>query len=199
MTSGQCQETSYAAITLNLESNFTRREKNHSLFQNYSYELGGLARKPHRRLLEYRWIKRFVWFVDRFHQTGVCGPGRDSQKGKWHPGQVIYGQNSGRNRQEMLSWGRSRNGQLKNQSSTMLEDYGESISLTPRTRSSKKPVDSRQKLETPMAPAMPCKTSKKNKHGETRGETRGETNDFKSKFACILEASESTRLRISQK
>ena len=43
-----------------------------------------------------------------------------------------------------------------------------------------------------MAPAMPCKTCKKSKHGETCGET----NDFKSKFACILEADESTRLRM---
>ena len=32
MTSGPCQETSKTAITLNQESNFTRREKNHSLF-----------------------------------------------------------------------------------------------------------------------------------------------------------------------
>ena len=32
MISGPCQETSYTAITLNLESNFTRREKIHSLF-----------------------------------------------------------------------------------------------------------------------------------------------------------------------
>ena len=30
--SGPCQETSFTAITLNPESNFTRREKNHSLF-----------------------------------------------------------------------------------------------------------------------------------------------------------------------
>ena len=30
------------------------------------------------------------------------------------------------------------------------------------------------------------------------GETRGKTNDFKSKFACILEASESTRLRVEE-
>ena len=43
-----------------------------------------------------------------------------------------------------------------------------------------------------MVPAMPCKTSKKSKHGETSGKT----NNFKSKFACILEASESTRLRM---
>ena len=52
----------------------------------------------------------------------------------------------------------------------------------------------RRKLETPMAPAMPCKTCKKNKHGETRRKT----NDFKSNFACILEASESTRLRMEE-
>ena len=32
MISGPCQETSYTAITLNQESNFTRRQKNHSLF-----------------------------------------------------------------------------------------------------------------------------------------------------------------------
>ena len=50
-----------------------------------------------------------------------------------------------------------------------------------------------KKLETPMAPAMLCKTSKKSKHGGTRGKT----NEFKSKCACILEASESTRLQES--
>ena len=41
---------------------------------------------------------------------------------------------------------------------------------------------------------MPCKTSKKGEHGETRGKT----NEFKSKLACILEASESTRLRMEE-
>ena len=45
-----------------------------------------------------------------------------------------------------------------------------------------------------MAPAMPCKTSKKCKHGETRGKT----NEIKSKLACIMEASESTRLRMEE-
>ena len=54
--------------------------------------------------------------------------------------------------------------------------------------------NARRKLETPMAPAMPCKTCKKSKHGETRSKT----NDFKSKFACILEASESTRMRMEE-
>ena len=50
--------------------------------------------------------------------------------------------------------------------------------------------NARKKLETPMALAMPCKTSKTCKHGETRGKT----NEMKSKLACILAASESTRL-----
>ena len=45
-----------------------------------------------------------------------------------------------------------------------------------------------------MAPAMPCKTCKKNKHGETLSKT----DDFKCEFACILEASESTRMRMEQ-
>ena len=31
-----------------------------------------------------------------------------------------------------------------------------------------------------------------------RGETRGKTNEFKPKLACILEASESTRLRVEE-
>ena len=45
-----------------------------------------------------------------------------------------------------------------------------------------------------MAPAVPCKTSKNSQHGETRGKTI----DFKSKFAYILEASDSTRLRMEE-
>ena len=45
-----------------------------------------------------------------------------------------------------------------------------------------------------MAPAMPCNTCRKNEHGETRGKT----NEFKSKLACILEASESTRVRMEE-
>ena len=47
-------------------------------------------------------------------------------------------------------------------------------------------------METPMVPAMPCKTSKTCKHGVTRGKT------IKSKLAYILEGSESKRLRIGE-
>ena len=49
----------------------------------------------------------------------------------------------------------------------------------------------RKKLETPMAPAMPCKNIKNNKNC-----VNGASNNVKSKLACFLEASESTRLRV---
>ena len=63
--------------------------------------------------------------------------------------------------------------------------------LDPEDKEFKETIkNARKKLETPMAPAMPCKTSKQCKHGEIRGKT----NEIKSKPACILEASESTRL-----
>ena len=40
----------------------------------------------------------------------------------------------------MLSWRKSKNGRMKNQSSIMPEDYEEFISLTLRTRNSNKPL-----------------------------------------------------------
>ena len=48
--------------------------------------------------------------------------------------------------------------------------------------------------KTPMAPAMLCKTSKNSQHGATRGKS----NEIKSKLVCILEVSESTRLRMEE-
>ena len=62
------------------------------------------------------------------------------------------------------------------------KEFKETIKIAPK------------KLETPMAPTTPCKTCKRSEHGETRSKT----NDFKTKFACILEASESTRLRMEE-
>ena len=52
----------------------------------------------------------------------------------------------------------------------------------------------RKKLETPVAPAMPSKTSKNSQHVVTSGKS----NEIKSKLACILEASESPRLRMGE-
>ena len=50
------------------------------------------------------------------------------------------------------------------------------------------------KLETPIAPAVPYKISKNNQNWATGGKS----NKIKSKCACILEATESTRLRMGE-
>ena len=49
--------------------------------------------------------------------------------------------------------------------------------------------NARKKLETSIAPAMPCKIMKKNCGS-------GGSNKIKTKLACLLEANESTRLRM---
>ena len=54
--------------------------------------------------------------------------------------------------------------------------------------------NARKKLETPVALAMPCKISKNTQNWVTRGKS----NEIKSKLACILEASESTRRRMGE-
>ena len=56
--------------------------------------------------------------------------------------------------------------------------------------------NARKKLETRRWLLLPmlCKTSKKSKDGETCGKT----NEIKSKLACILEANESTRVRMEE-
>ena len=41
----------------------------HWRLQNYKNKFGCCARTPHRWLLEYRWVKRFVWSLDRFHSV----------------------------------------------------------------------------------------------------------------------------------
>ena len=49
--------------------------------------------------------------------------------------------------------------------------------------------NARKKLETSVAPAMPCKIMKKNCGS-------GASNKIKTRLACILEAGESTRMRV---
>ena len=53
--------------------------------------------------------------------------------------------------------------------------------------------NARKKLETPVAPAMPCKIMKNKKNCGS-----GAFSKIKTRLACILEASESTRLRMEE-
>ena len=50
----------------------------HWRYQNYSYEFGCQARETHRWLLECRWVKRLVRFLDRFHS--ICFIARKTSK-----------------------------------------------------------------------------------------------------------------------
>ena len=54
--------------------------------------------------------------------------------------------------------------------------------------------NARKKMETSVAPAMHCKTSKNSQHVGTCGKS----NEIKSKLACIWEASAATRLRMGE-
>ena len=65
-----------------------------------------------------------------------------------------------------------------------------SIFIDPEDKEFKETIkNARKKLETSVAPAMPCKIMKKNCGS-------GGSNKIKTKLACILEADESTRLRM---
>ena len=66
------------------------------------------------------------------------------------------------NWEEMPSWSRGKSGHMNSQNSIMLEDYEESIFIDPEDKEFKETIrTARKKLETPVAPAMPCKTSEK--------------------------------------
>ena len=67
--------------------------------------------------------------------------------------------------------------------------------IDPEDKEFKETIENaRKKLETPVAPAVPCKISKNSQNRVTRGKT----NEIKSKLACMLGASESTRLRMEE-
>ena len=125
MIFGPCQETSYTAITLNPESGFTRREKNHSLFHWCTFDV---TRTTHTNL-DVKQAKRIddYWNIDGSRdlsdsctgftqftlleenlQTGKCGPGGDWRENSSHPGQITYGQNSGRKWKECQAEGEAK-------------------------------------------------------------------------------------------
>ena len=64
--------------------------------------------------------------------------------------------------------------------------------IDPEDREFKETIkNARKKLEIPIAPAMPCKIMKKNCRS-------GGSNKIKTRLACLLEADESTRLRMGE-
>ena len=77
--------------------------------------------------------------LDEKAPDGYTCPGGDWRENSLHPGQIMYGQNSGRKWERMTSWRRSKSGRMRNSIWRTHENCEGSISLTWRTRSSKKP------------------------------------------------------------
>ena len=84
---------------------------------------------------------------------------------------------------------------MKNFNSIMHENYEDLYFIDFECKEFQETIKkARKKLETPVAPAMPCKISKNSQNWVTRGKS----NEIKSKLECILEANESARLRMGE-
>ena len=147
--------------------------KIHWRVQNYTCGFECSAGEAHWWLLEHWWLWRLVWSLDRFHAIYSVGRKsswriyvvrvRDWQGNSLHPGQIIYGQSYGSQWESTPSWRRSKSGPKKRFILKTHENCVEFISSTPRIRNLRKPSRTqRKKLETSVAPAMPCKIMKKN-------------------------------------
>ena len=113
-----------------------------------------------------------LYWVWNFQMHGLGG---DRQNGKRHPGQIREQHKRAIEKPKLDNARRLRGIYL----------------IDPEDKEFKETTgNAGKKLETPVDKDMLCKISKNNQHGATRG--------IKSKFLCILEASESTRLRIEE-
>ena len=95
-------------------------------------------------------------------QTDICGPWRDWRENSLHPGQIIYGQNSGNQWEGTPSWRRSKVVWGKAPSWKHTKIARDLFHRQPKIWNSKKPQNARKKLETSVAPALPCKIMNKN-------------------------------------
>ena len=109
-----------------------------------------------------------------------------------HPGQIIYGQNflekvgKKAKLKEKQKWSYEK---LHLENPRKLRGI---CFIDPEDTEFKETIkNARKKLETSIAPAMPCKIMKSNKKCGRDG-----SNKIKTKLACILEAKESTRMRM---
>ena len=112
-----------------------------------------------------------------------------NEKTAYIPCQIIDGQNSGKKWERMPSWRRSRSGLMKSSMSiTQIardlfhRSWGQGIH-----------GDHQEYSQEIGNSNGPCKFIKNNKNCVS-----GASNEIKSKLACILEASESTRLRMGE-
>ena len=169
---GPSQEISFTVITLNPESNFTRQEKNPSLFHLNTLTL---PEPPTRRWMWCRrnilkttgtlWRKRTVGCMDRFHKihciefnaTGwICMvQGGDWREDNRPQGPTNYGQKCGNMCLTHQNVKRNRSALSRNQSSIVPEDCAVFILWSWRRGFGDIMKNARRKLEIPMPAAMP--------------------------------------------
>ena len=87
---------------------------------------------------------------------------------------------------------RSKSGLSRNQSSIMPDNLREIFFIEPEDQEFKDTMENaRRELEIPMPAVMPCKTPT-----NCRGETCRNVGKHKTKYACIVDADESMRIRL---
>ena len=204
---GPCRETSYTAITLN-QSQTLLAERRVILYstevhwrnQNYSYEFGCQAGVAHWWLLECRWVERLVWFLGQVSlnllcwkknfQKDICGLGGEiNKKTAYIQARSSMARALEVNGKACQAEGRSKSGLMKSSIWRTHENCKGSLSLTRRTRNSKRPSRMRARswkhqwlLLCPVKIMKNCGS--------------GVSNKKKTKLACILEADESPRMRM---
>ena len=125
-------------------------------------------------------------------QADVCGQGRDWRNGKQHLGLVICGHKFGEVCQGILNWKKSKIWAIEKPKLENARRTGGIYFLDPEDKEFKETIKiTGKKVEVPTAQAMLCK-----KTNNWHGETCCIKYNSKSKFACIFEASESTRMRM---
>ena len=173
MTSGPCQKTSKTAITLNPESNFTRREKKHSLFHWNTLTFPELLMDLETcQILGQVSLNWFYWKKNLL--TDSCGPGWD-----WHRIGNAYS--------FIDFWLIEGNYIYRHHVKHLF--YWSGGYRVQRNRDKRA-----EKLELPMEAAMPCKV----KNHQCREPCSKESNTRRSKYACNVEAHESTRKRLER-
>ena len=121
--------------------------------------------------------------------TDICGPRRETnEKSADIQARSSMARTLGENGKETSRWRRSRSDHMKSSILITRENCEGSISLTWRTRNPKKTSRILVRNWKHLC-LLPCKIMKKNCGS-------GASNKVKTRLACILEASESTKLRM---
>ena len=204
--SGQFQETTYTVITLNRESNFTCQEKSHSQSHCDTLMWPGLQVRPWTQCWKAAQTNSGTLKVTSIYQ--IRGQGSHDSHAGWKTSRRMYvvrgaADNEAKNihadhlrleiwinmtdaaqRKEKQKWAIG--------SSTMRESWEWFLSLIRQMQSSRKPLKTNWKSRK-----FRCQQVRLARSGEesTGDLLRGTCDTRKTKYACIVEADESTRKR----